>query len=433
LIWKRNGWKIQVILHAEVHVLGFEDLNDEQKTELWAVLALQHVAGLGVNKRKKLTDFFGSSYKAVQAVEQWPAAGLEISSVSAEHFARGGWRGEANSCWKLIKNCPAGLLLYTDAQYPALLKEIHDAPLLLFYLGDPALLQNTSIAVVGTRKSSSEGAAVAVQIVRGLTQAGITSVSGLAGGIDRLAHLAGLEGIGSSIAVLGSGIDVPYPSGNLDLYRLMRSKGLILSEFMPGTAPFSRNFPIRNRIISGLSRAVLVVEAAARSGALITARHAAEQNRDVFAVPGPALASSFEGCRGLIRRGAKPVFAAEDILLELSPALKPEIKTKIKARRAETEGAGPDAPAGGNGNKRQPAGKAPGSPKKNKKPGRGALGASGPPDQTGIIKLLEQKESCHIEDLAMELNMPISRLSGILAVLEVKGLVKRLPGMFYRI
>jgi DNA processing protein len=415
-------------------VLAFENLNDEQKTELWAILALQHVAGLGVTRRKKLTDFFGSPYKAVQAVKKWSAAGLEVSPSSVEHFSRGAWREEANRCWNLIKKCPAGLLLYTDAQYPSLLKEIHDAPLLLFYLGDLALLRNISIAVVGARKSSPEGAAVAVQIVRGLTHAGVTSVSGMARGIDRIAHLVGLEGIGASIAVLGSGIDVPYPSENHDLYRLMRDKGLILSEFMPGTAPLSRNFPIRNRVISGLSKAVLVVEASARSGTLITARHATEQNRDVFAVPGPALASASEGCRELIRRGARPVFAAEDILLELSPALKPEITTKIEERkRVETEDGGTNAPAGSKGNKRPPAGIAPDNSGKNKNAGHGASGASEPPEHIGIINLLGQKDSRHIEDLAVELDMPISRLSGILAILEVKGLIKRLPGMFYSV
>jgi DNA processing protein len=425
--------------------LGFENFDAVQKSELWAALALQHTAGLGVNKRKKLADFFGSAYLAVQAAKQWTSAGLNINSTSADCFLRGGWREQAGLCWKLIKKCPANLLLYTDAQYPPLLKEIHDAPLLLFYFGELALLQNISVAVVGARKSTSEGVAVAVNIVRGLTHAGITAISGLAAGIDRAVHLAGLEGIGSSIAVLGSGIDRPYPEANRDLYELMRHQGLIVSEFMPGTAPFSGNFPVRNRIISGLARAVLVVEASARSGTLITARHATEQNRDVFAVPGSSLASTSAGCRELIRRGAKPVFSAEDILLELSPMLKPELAAKFAASpRVEAEAAHTGTLAhGGDNNKTVSRNDPLGGLKKIKILAGGPPSASAPPvkktplpegsGQTDIIKLLEQKNNCHIEELAVKLNMSIAKLSGVLAVLEVKGLVKRLPGMFYSV
>jgi DNA processing protein len=248
-------------------------------------------------------------------------------------------------------------------------------------------------------------------------------------------HIAGLEGIGSSIAVLGSGIDVPYPPANRDLYLLMQEKGLLLSEFMPGTVPFAGNFPVRNRIISGLAKAVLVIEAALRSGTLSTARHATEQNRDVFAVPGSALASTSEGCRELIRRGAKPVFAAEDILLELLPMLKPEIENKIKENKylagqaLSTDTAATLAWA--NDNKKR----------SRNIQGPKLLAASAAqvkktllpdePEQLKIVKLLEQTDSCHIEDLAIKLNLPISKLSGILAMLEIKGLVKRLPGTFY--
>jgi DNA processing protein len=426
--------------------LGFENFDAAQKSELWAALALQHTAGLGVNKRKKLADFFGSAYLAVQAAKQWTSAGLNINSASADYFLRGGWREQAGLCWKLIKKCPANLLLYTDAQYPPLLKEIHDAPLLLFYFGELALLQNISVAVVGARKSTSEGVAVAVNIVRGLTHAGVTAISGLAAGIDRAVHLAGLEGIGSSIAVLGSGIDRPYPEANRGLYELMRHQGLIISEFMPGTAPFSGNFPVRNRIISGLARAVLVVEASARSGTLITARHATEQNRDVFAVPGPSLASTSAGCRELIRRGAKPVFSAEDILLELSPMLKPELATKCADKprvEARDEHTAALARSGGNNKKSVFRNGLPDGLKKIKTPvGEPSVGSAPPgkkhplPEENGhtdIVKLLEQKNNCHIEELAIQLNMPIARLSGVLAVLEVKGLVKRLPGMFYSV
>ena len=423
----------------------FSGLNEARRAELWAVLALHELKGLGAAARLKLVEHFGSPYSAVQNVPAW--ASLGIREEVAGRYEKGLWRGAAREKWESIRKAGENILLYTDEAYPRLLREIPDAPLLLFYRGDVSLLQNASVGVVGARNCTREGMSVAVDIVRGLSKAGITAISGLAKGIDRVVHLAGLEGPGSSIAVLGCGIDVPYPKANLDLYDLMHKKGLIISEFMPGSEPKQYNFPVRNRIISGLSRAVLVVEAAVRSGTLITARHAAEQGRDVFAVPGSTVSETSEGCRDLIRRGAKAVFSAEDILLELAPILKAGLEEKdawakpskpSKAAKSldergilPWEDAGSDAPGGRADNN------AAALPEESAaKPYQARLDeicAGLSSLESDILILLNQRANCHIDTVCNALTLEASQASRALAMLEVRGFVRRLPGMYYNI
>ncbi|MDL2306511.1 DNA-processing protein DprA [Desulfovibrio sp. OttesenSCG-928-C06] len=435
--------------------MSFSKLSDQQKADLWASLALHQLNGIGATRRKKLVDFFGTPYKAILAVKQWGETGLGIRSTAIEQFERGGWRSEARQAWEAFRACPAGLLLYNDPEYPAHLKEIPDAPLFLSYLGDLELLKNSAIAVVGARDCTREGLDVAKNIVRGLTHAGITTISGMARGIDRVVHLAGLEGVGSTIAVLGSGIDVPSPEGNRDLYEVLSKKALILSEFLPGALPKPQNFPVRNRIISGLSLGVLVVEAAMRSGTLITARHAVEQNRDVFAVPGSTLAETSEGCRDLIRRGAKAVFSAEDILLELMPILKPELLERQNSRNTDASTpsgeSSKQASTGQFALKDVEGGILPWTVQtKNVKSKTSedtcASGVttsssvnmaveieklSGP--EGSVVKFLLAHDRVHLDELAAELSLEVSSLSGMLAILEIRGLVKRLPGMYYSV
>ncbi len=205
---------------------------------------------------------------------------------------------------------------FLDESFPALVAEIPDAPLVLFARGNPAWLDKPAIAVVGTRKPSPYGRAVCQQLTSELAQAGMVIVSGLAHGIDAEAHRAALQAGAGSIAVLGCGIDQVYPARHRALYREIAEAGLLLSEYPPGTPPRSGLFPERNRIISGLSLGVVVVEAAERSGSLITADCALEQGREVFAVPGPIFSAGSAGPHNLIKQGAKLVTGGRDVLEE---------------------------------------------------------------------------------------------------------------------
>jgi DNA processing protein len=213
-----------------------------------------------------------------------------------------------------------GRLLVTlaDETYPRSLLEIADPPPLLYAHGRAELLQRTALAVVGSRNASAQGERNAEDFARALGAAGLTIVSGLALGIDGAAHRGGLASAGSTIAVLGTGVDVAYPRQNAPLAAEIAERGLLLSEFALGTPAIAHNFPRRNRLISGLARGCLVVEAALASGSLITARSAADQGREVFAIPGSIHSPLSKGCHLLIKSGAKLVECAEDVLAELS-------------------------------------------------------------------------------------------------------------------
>lgn len=210
------------------------------------------------------------------------------------------------------------IVTFADESYPRALLEIPDPPPLLYARGRLDLLQRPAIAIVGSRNSSAQGESNAHQFAKALSEAGLTVVSGLALGIDAAAHRGGLEAAGSTIAVLGTGIDTLYPPRNAELAERIAEKGLLLSEFALGMPAVAHNFPRRNRLISGLSRGCLVVEAALASGSLITARCAADQGREVFAIPGSIHSPLAKGCHALIKSGAKLVECADDVLAELS-------------------------------------------------------------------------------------------------------------------
>ena len=204
--------------------------------------------------------------------------------------------------------------------YPEQLRNIYDAPLKLYVLGNVELLNQKGIAIVGSRNATEYGKEVAMQISKELSKNGINIISGLALGIDTYAHIGNIlsNSIGKTIAVLGSGLDKIYPKQNIELaIKIIKEGGCIVSEYPLGTKPEKGNFPQRNRIISGLSRGVLVVEASKKSGALITADFALEQGREVFSVPGTITSVMSEGCNMLIKDGAKVVLSSEDILLEV--------------------------------------------------------------------------------------------------------------------
>ena len=204
-----------------------------------------------------------------------------------------------------------------SSHFPSLLAEIPNPPHILWIRGDLSICEKTVVAVVGARTASREGMAAAGAIAGDLARAGIVIASGLARGIDAAAHAGALDAGGTTIAVLGTGIDYVYPPENAHLFERIGRDGLLMTDFPPGTLPFPGNFPKRNRIISGLSRAVLVVEAAEKSGSLITARLAADQGRDVMAMPGPTAGGRNRGAHALLRDGAKLVESAVDILQEL--------------------------------------------------------------------------------------------------------------------
>ena len=209
------------------------------------------------------------------------------------------------------------VLTLADATYPRLLLEIADPPPLVYARGRIELLQRPCLAVVGSRNATAQGAANAESFARALSNSGLTVVSGMALGIDAAAHRGGLAGPGATIAVLGTGIDVVYPRSNAGLAAQIAERGLMISEFPLGTGALASNFPRRNRLISGLAQGCLVVEAALASGSLITARAAAEQGREVFAIPGSIHSPVSKGCHALIKSGAKLVESADDVLAEL--------------------------------------------------------------------------------------------------------------------
>jgi DNA processing protein len=210
------------------------------------------------------------------------------------------------------------IITLADDIYPRASLETADPPALLYATGRIELLRGPALAIVGSRNATAQGERNAESFAKALSEAGLTIVSGLALGIDAAAHRGGLAGPGSTIAVLGTGIDVVYPRRNAELASQIAARGLLLSEFALGTAPLAHNFPRRNRLISGLAQGCLVVEAAVASGSLITARSAADQGREVFAIPGSIHSPLSRGCHTLIKSGAKLVESADDVLAELS-------------------------------------------------------------------------------------------------------------------
>ncbi len=213
------------------------------------------------------------------------------------------------------------LLTFFDAAYPEILRHITDPPLALFAVGNLALLEDPMVAIVGSRRPSPVGQKVTADIASKLGALGIVIVSGLALGIDAIAHQAALDNDGASIAVLGCGMDIVYPSRHAKLYERLATEGLILSEYPLGVKPSRYTFPDRNRLVSGLCEGVVIVEAAERSGTLITARLAVEQNRELMVVPGAAVSDQYRGSHRLIREGAGLVSNAEDVLVQLSNEL----------------------------------------------------------------------------------------------------------------
>jgi DNA processing protein len=283
--------------------------------ELAAWIRLSLVPGLGGQSLRKLLTAFGLPQQVLAAGKS--ALARIVSTEIAGRMLSDADSAAVDAALEWAAADGNAVLTLADDEYPRSLLEIPDPPALLYLRGRRELLARPGLAVVGSRSATAQGMSNAEQFSRSFSATGLTIVSGLALGIDAAAHRGGLDGAGSTIAVLGTGADILYPQRNRDLGERIAREGLILSEFPLGTPPHGSNFPRRNRIISGLARGCLVVEAALASGSLITARLAAEQGREVFALPGSIHSPHSKGCHALIKQGAKLVESAQDLLQEL--------------------------------------------------------------------------------------------------------------------
>lgn len=348
----------------------------------------------------------------------WPAGGQHIIDLATRYgSAQKAWRagrealqlpgpkgrapGAAVDRWRatdpdaeaeLLARAGVGYLTWADTAYPEYLRHIFNPPAVLYYLGDIRPDDDPAVALVGSRRSTYYGREMAGRLAKELAGAGLTVVSGMARGIDTAAHRGALEGEGRTFAVLGSGLDVVYPPENRKLMREIAAHGAVISEFPLGSPPEPWHFPVRNRIISGLTRGTVVVEAAARSGALITAELALEQGRDVMAVPGNVTTPVSRGPHGLIKQGARLVESGADILEEIGVAAL----------------SGPPAAGGG---------------------------AAAPldPDEERVLKLIEA-EPLAMDIIIRDAGLPSERVTAVLTLLEIKGIARRLPGgLFHKI
>ena len=284
-----------------------------QETLAWLRLGL--IAELTATGLRKLLVAL-STPESVCAADRATLARVVPDNVAAA-IARGPDPERLDAARRWLEDSANQVVTLADSAYPRLLLEIPDPPPLLYVKGNPALLDHASLAVVGSRNATQQGRSNAEAFSRELSEGGFTVISGLALGIDAAAHAGGLAALSSSIAVVGTGLDIVYPARNRDLAHRLAEEGALLSEFALGTPALASNFPRRNRLISGLARGCLVVEAALKSGSLITARYALEQGREVFAIPGSIHSPLSKGCHLLIKQGAKLVESSQDILEEL--------------------------------------------------------------------------------------------------------------------
>jgi DNA processing protein len=369
-------------------------------THLLEWLALSLTAGMGPTKSRKLVDHFGTAEAVFRAsLTELEAAGLQ--AISAQSLATGKSAELARE--EIARATEAGVLLVSrdDPSYPPRLREIYDPPLVLYVRGDAEILTKPGIAMVGTRHPTPYGLGMAERLACDLAAQGLVIISGMARGVDTASHRGAISAKGKTVAVFGTGVDVIYPKENSRLSeQILALGGALISEFPLTTFPAPQNFPIRNRIISGMSVGVLVVEAAEYSGTRITARCALEQNRDVFAVPGNVTNKNSWGPNTLIKQGARLVATWEDVWedlpaevrLTLSPASPPE---------------------------------SPGASSASLFPDQGL-----PPHEKRILALLKADESTHIDELVERLETEISssEIFAALFELELTGKVRQMPG-----
>jgi DNA processing protein len=358
----------------------------EPDTLYW--LALEAVPGLGPETARRLLEAFPdiASLFAAAPGQLKPLVGERLATDLARPIDPDRHRPTLD--W--LSAPDAHLITWTDPAYPETLRALADPPMWLYVKGDPDLLSRPLFAIVGSRNATPQGRRDAEAFARILAEAGLTIVSGLAEGIDTAAHEGGLAGNGAGVAVVGTGLDRVYPARNRELAHRLATGGALVSEFPLGTAPRPGHFPRRNRIISGLALGVLVVEAAPQSGSLITARLAAEQGREVFAIPGSIHSPMSKGCHQLIKQGAKLVESATDILEELNlPWL---LEMAAAPRR----------------------------------------GADAPPAAAAPLLELMGSDPVSLDELARRGGLTVDNLSAMLFAHELEGLVAVLPGGLYQ-
>lgn len=302
---------------------------NEQEALAW--ITLFHTQGIGNKRLIQLITYFGNAQNALVAdSNDWKNAGIPQRYITTRRAYN---HQKIALDQKFLDTAHCSLMRYTDEDYPVLLKNIADPPALLYLCGNRALLNMPQIAIVGTRQPSAEGIRNARHFAGNLAKNGFVITSGLALGIDGIAHQAVLDQDQRTIAVLGTGINQIYPQSHRPLAKeILQKDGLIISEFHNGTPPIADNFPKRNRIIAGLSLGTLVVEAALRSGSLITARLSFEENREVFAIPSSIYNSQAKGCHYLIKQGAKLVESVNEVIDEFRNWLPPQWEVKIDAQ-----------------------------------------------------------------------------------------------------
>ena len=348
-------------------------------------VALSMVYDVGPVTGRKLLAAFGSPENVFQANTDDLLSLKGISRERAGHIRKFCQWDEIEKYLGVMETKGIAAVPYQDNRYPEVLKNIEDAPLVLYMKGAYHPDDRFAIGVVGSRKHTAYGESVTQRIAGELSAAGFTVISGLARGIDTLSHKSALAAGGRTIAVLGSGPDVYYPAENRGLTERIASSGCVMSEFLPGTMPNKENFPRRNRLISGLSLGILVVEATDNSGSLITAGYALEQNKEVFAVPGNITSRNSEGTNKLIKQGAKIVLHTDDIIEELAPVLKGYIRTKQKE----------------------------------------SVPLLGEEDR---LCMMLSREPKHVDLISRESGLSVNQLLNLLLSLELKGIVKQASG-----
>jgi len=363
---------------------------EENRRHLW--LALNLVLSDSLRTAQKVVAHFPDLENVFRAsTKELAALGVEEEKAVALTSPRTIERASRTLSW--LEKKGYFLLTIDDPEYPTNLREIFDPPFVIYGAGRPETLGEPSVAVVGARRPTPYGRAVAEKLAKDLAASGLVVVSGLARGIDSIAHWGALDS-GKTVAVLGSGLDDIYPGENKGLFGKIIQNGAVITEFPPEMPPLSFHFPLRNRVISGLSLATVVVEATRQSGSLITARLSLEQNRDVMAVPGSLSSDLSRGTNWLIKSGAKLVETWEDVVEELPSPL----RESLLSRRTEE-------------NRKMPA-----------------LS----PEEKKVFDRLTVETLTHIDDLVEAADASVSEMLGVLLNLELKGVVRQAPGKFFQ-